>query len=205
MKLPGLIMALMVLASGCSSGPPPRIYLLNRPLDAIGSSTSVADDGLRLQLSPVLLPDYLDNTELLLRDGPHEITVSATGRWGERLSKGVTHALGAALVTRLPRSSVTLDPAVDHSYRQIAVDIDSFDLWADGRCVLSAIWTISAGDAKAASSNGRGVYQLPATSRLHRVSDADIVSAMSEALGKLADSIILDTKNPMAASVNVSK
>jgi hypothetical protein len=51
----------------------------------------------------------------------------------------------------------------------------------------------------------RGVFEIPATSPLHRVSDADMVAAPSVALGKLADSIILDARIPVAANVEIRK
>ena len=38
-----------------------------------------------VELKPVSLPDYLNSTDILLRDGQNELTASPTGRWGERL------------------------------------------------------------------------------------------------------------------------
>ena len=78
-----------------------------------------------LQLRRVLVPDYLDTTDILLRVGQHELQASHTGRWGERLSVGITHALRADLADRLPKDTVLLGPSADRSARQILVTVDS--------------------------------------------------------------------------------
>ena len=43
-----------------------------------------------MRLQRVLIPDYLDTTDIQLRVGAYEIHESATGRFGERLSLAIT-------------------------------------------------------------------------------------------------------------------
>ena len=87
--------------AGCGSGPPPRVYVLGAAVNPIPGVTSEA--GLPVvELKPVSLPDYLDTTDIQLRDGQNELKSSATGRWGERLSVGIAAALREDLTKQVP-------------------------------------------------------------------------------------------------------
>ena len=130
---------LSLLLTGCASSPPPRIYLLATQADH-GENIMPDTTAPTLQVQPILIPDYLDTTDLLLRIGPHEVHASTTGQWGERLSAGIVHALRADLAARLPRDRVTLGPPIDGAAQQILVTVDALDMWPDGRCVLIAHW-----------------------------------------------------------------
>jgi uncharacterized lipoprotein YmbA len=92
----------------------------------------------------VSVPDYHDTQEILRRDRPNEVTVVPTGLWAERLSVSVIHALAAFLATHLP-NVVTAQPAIPPS-RQIIVDVLTFEISADGRCLLDARWWSASGD-----------------------------------------------------------
>ena len=59
-------------ASSCPAGGLSATLRLNLPL---------------LLLPRVSVPDYLDTTDMMIRDGQNELRVSQTGRWGERGSK----------------------------------------------------------------------------------------------------------------------
>ncbi len=123
----------------CASGPSTRLFLLAAP--AAGDSQP-ATAGAAVQLQTVLVPDYLDTTDILTRAGPHEVAASRTGRWSERLSQGITHALQAGLLSRLHGSRLTLSPPADPTATQLLVTVDALDSWPDGHCVLTAHWTI---------------------------------------------------------------
>jgi uncharacterized lipoprotein YmbA len=141
-----------------------------------------------VQLQRILLPDYLDTTDLVLRSGAHELKVSPTGRWGERLSIGLTDALAAALAVRLPQDAVVLDPAGEPAARRVLVDVAAFDVWPDGHCVLAASWTVLARDPAAAAVSGRETFDLAAGGPA-AAGDAAVVAAMAQAVGRLADRV----------------
>jgi uncharacterized lipoprotein YmbA len=85
------LVALISTAAGCLSHREYRhIYSLDSAHDASMQVGAVAERPV-MQLQRVLIPDYLDTTDILLRVGAHEIHESAAGRFGERLSLGVTH------------------------------------------------------------------------------------------------------------------
>jgi uncharacterized lipoprotein YmbA len=180
--------ALTFVVAGCISGRPRQIYVLTDAVDTpIDNKAAVG--GTELQLERVLVPDYLDTTEILARAGEHELQASASGRWAERLSLGIMHALWADLAIRLPQDRVMLARPAEKSARQILVNVDAFDVWPNGHCVLAANWTILDSDRTVVLASGRGTFVPP--DRSGKPSDGAVVSAMAEALRQLAESIAL--------------
>jgi uncharacterized lipoprotein YmbA len=143
-----------------------------------------------IQLQPVTIPDYLDTTDILLRSGQNELKVSPTGRWAERLSDGLDHALMADLLIRLPGDQVTAAPPTSGSARQIRVTVEAFDVRPDGRCILTAAWTILDNNNEVVLVSERGAFVALAKDESGSIGDAAIVSAMEVAIGKLADGIV---------------
>jgi uncharacterized lipoprotein YmbA len=151
----------------------------------------------RLEVRRILVPDYLDSTDILTRSGNEELKVSATGRWGERLSQGLTHAVGADLAARMPRVSIVQDGSTD-AQRQLRITINSLDLWPDGRCVLAASWSIVDPGSAIAVTTGSRTFETMNAGGSAAVSDANLVDAIARTLGKLADSIVLDAQTSPA-------
>jgi uncharacterized protein len=180
--------ALISITAGCiSHRERQHVYALDAALD----TTRNAEADLRgpeLQLQRVLVPDYLDTTDILLRVGTHEIRESSSGRFGERLSLGITHALRSDLAVRLPLDTIALAQPAEKSARQILVTVDVFDVWQNGRCVLAANWSILGADRRAVLTADRDTFiTAPAGGGVSN--DAAIVSAMADAVRQLAERI----------------
>ncbi len=175
----------LALLMGCSSAPAPRTYVLSPPATPIGGVRAESGRSI-LELKPVSVPDYLDTTDIVLRNGRNELTVSATARWGERLSIGITDALSGALARRLPGMTIVTTPVHRQPARLILVDIEAFDVFPDGRCILVARWVIEGPDRRAATRSERGSV---ATQVAGGPTDAAIVAAMTAAIDKLADHV----------------
>jgi len=190
LALAGLLAAL----AACAADVPRQVYVLSNPATPV-AGVSAASAAPTVQLQRVLVPDYLDTTEIRLRVGAHELRSSSTGRWGERLSIGVTRALRADLSARLPMDMVLPAYPADRSALQILATIETFDVWPDGRCVLVATWTLVSKGGGTTAAATRVTITLPAAAP-ERVSDAMLVAQMAAALDKLADR--------MAASVTGS-
>ncbi len=185
---PIALAALISIAAGCiSHRERQHVYALDAALDTPGNAEA-APRGPELQLQRVLVPDYLDTTDLLLRVGTHEIRESATGRFGERLSLGVTHALRSDLAARLPLDAIALAQPAEISARQILVTVDVFDVRPNGGCVLAANWTILEADRRAVLTADHGTF-ITASAGGGISDDAAIVSAMADAVRQLADRI----------------
>ncbi|HTV98330.1 MAG TPA: PqiC family protein [Steroidobacteraceae bacterium] len=179
--------ALISIAGGCLSHREYRhIYTLDGAVDAPAQEGTDAQRPV-MQLERVLVPDYLDTTDIVLRLGTHEIHESATGRFGERLSLGVTRALRSDLALRLPRYIIALSGYDGTRARQILVNVDAFDVWPTGRCVLVADWSILEADRRTVLSAGRGTFTTAAGGV--NPPDGAIVAAMADAVRQLADRI----------------
>jgi uncharacterized lipoprotein YmbA len=150
LRAAGLVLlgaASLVLGACGSSGPPPALYVLGAAPAA--ATTTAPQVGLPVvEVKPVGVPDYLDTTDLLIRHDSGQVVPSQVGRWGERLSAGVTRALAAALAARLPRMAVTATPPVERPARQVLVDVETFEARADGEVVLVARWSVTDGAAR---------------------------------------------------------
>jgi uncharacterized lipoprotein YmbA len=186
-----LVMLIVTLAPALNAcglaGPPPVEYVLG-PTPAATAATSPITDRPVIELAMVRIPDYLDSTELLVRDG-NQLIASKSGRWGERLSVGVTRALAAFLAARLPNIVVTTTPPLKPSARQLLVDVSAFEARSDHQVVLVARWTMADGSGHKALRSTQAVVVEPVNS----VADTDVVTGMSQALDDLAGQIAAAT------------
>jgi len=176
--------AAMCALTACSlSGPPPAEYVLGAMPTA--KVTTRLQTGLPVvEVKRIQLPDYLDTTDILERRG-NQLVPSATGRWGERLSTGMSRALIASLAARLPGTIVTTTLPVGRAARQIVVDVAAFDATAAHQVVLVASWTIADG----ASSRILIAEQASLVEDIAGADDGAVVSAMSHAVEDLATRI----------------
>jgi uncharacterized protein len=191
MRLRRLALAALIsiAAAGClSHREVRRTYALDDAVDPATQNEGVAERPV-MQLQRVLIPDYLDTTDILWRVGAHEIHESTTGRFGERLSLGITHALRSDLAARLPQYTVVLAESRERPVRQILVNVDAFDVWPTARCVLVADWTLLGADRRALSSADRGAFTTAAVAV--NLGDGAIVTAMADAVRQLADRIAM--------------
>ena len=182
-----LSIALLVVTcvgTGCASGVARRLYVLGTPLESMETEAS----GPVVWLRRVSLPDYLDSTDIVWRAGQHGLQASPTGRWGERLSLGITQALATDLMARLPQNRVVWSDPDRKSTRELLVDVEGFDAWPDGHCVLSATWSLTDATNGAVVGGAQETFTV-APARGETQSDVRVVAGMAEVLGKLADSI----------------
>lgn len=179
--------AVISIVAGCLSHREYRhVYSLDGAIEVPAQTRPLAERPV-IQLQRVLIPDYLDTNDITLRVGAHEIHESATGRFGERLSLGVTQALRSDLASRLPLYTITFAQPVDRPAPQILVNVDAFEVWPSGHCVLVADWSILDADRRTPSAAGRGTFTTAAVGV--SPSDGAIVTAMADAVRQLADRI----------------
>lgn len=187
-----LMAALLAATVGCASLPPRKIYVLDIANDAAADASATSTAPV-LRLERVLVPDYLDTTDILTRAGGHELRSSRTGQWGERLSLGITHALRADLASRLPTHIVAGTQPTDKGAHRIFVTVDAFNVWADGHCILTANWSLLENGGRDAELTEHGAFTTPAASG-ETASDATVVAAMADAVSQLADGIASTVK-----------
>jgi len=177
-----------LLSVACFGGARRQIYVLTAAT-IVPNVAAYPPEVPALQVEMVLVPAYLDNTEILLRLGPHRLETAPLAHWGERLSLGLTHALAADLNATLPQYRVSLQRTESPAVRLLRVAVDTFDVFPDGHCVLVAEWTIVEKSGAPAPVLGRGTYVTPPLAIAHPDAAA-LVGAMSAAVAELADAVV---------------
>jgi uncharacterized lipoprotein YmbA len=181
------------------AGPPAAEYVLGAAPPA--RATTTLQTGLPvIELKRVQLPDYLDTTELLQRRGD-QLIPSATGRWGERLSVGMTRALTGSLAARLPRMVVTATPPLERPARQVFVDVTAFEAAADHDVVLVARWNIADGGTRRLLV----AKQTSLVEALLGTDDAATVAAMSRAVADLADQLAAGIESTLSRALDAGR
>ena len=97
----------------------------------------------------------------------------------------------AALTRALPTVTVAAPPLQGRSAAVLLIDIEAFDILADGSCVLAARWTIQGADRGAPSVSANGSVSVPIVGGM---TDATIVSAMADAIQTLADHMAISVQ-----------
>lgn len=168
--------------AGCAAAPL-RSYVLAVPGPVQAAPVTVVP-AQTIELRPVLLPDHLDTSAMLRRNGS-ELVASRNGRWADRLSVGIRLALAADLQALRPDVAVVTSAPVQAEVRQVSLDVDSVDLDAGGTLSLDARWTVETTRPPAVLA--RRQVRLLATG----VGDSDAaqVAAMQGLLAQLAGSI----------------
>ncbi|MBX2831556.1 MAG: PqiC family protein [Rhodospirillales bacterium] len=185
-RLPAIaIFAVFTMLAGCTTIEP-RIYLLGYPSDI----TPVARDetGMPIiEVEPVSVPDFQDSRDIFVRKGANELVADPAARWGERLSVGMTRALSAALAKRKPEFRVTSSKPAVIIAQKVRVDVDTFEIRADGLCLLGARWTITGQGGRQTATTDYARFVVNAAG----VDTASVVGAMTQAVDQLADRISL--------------
>ena len=138
-----------------------------------------------VQLRRPGLAGYLDRPEIVRGGGPYRLDVAGTERWGEALGDLIGRVTAENLAARLPGAtvfteagSITADPDAT-----VELDVQRFDADASGQVVLLAQVSVQRGrEREGASTRTLRLTAVPASA-----GTADLVAAMSRALGQLAD------------------
>jgi uncharacterized lipoprotein YmbA len=178
----------MLLTVACVGGPHSQTFVLSAATTISAPATKDPATAV-LQVEVAALPAYLDNTDILLRRGAHRLESAPLGHWGERLSLGVTHALADDLSDRLPLDRVVLQRPEVPSARLLRVNVDAFDVFPDGHCVLVANWAIVDKSRASPPVLGQGTFVTPPLAVV-KPDVAALVAAMSAAVAGLAEGVV---------------
>ncbi len=174
-------LAILVLPlCACGSYPLPTLYVLGDRTPATPGVVSRIGATI-IELKPVSVPEDLDNTDIVRREGANRAIASPTGQWKDRLSVSVTSALAADLRRRLPEMIVETDLASAPD-RRIIVQVERFEIAADGVCTLTARWRVVDAKVKSSALSEEGSFvETPG-----RTGDVAAASAMTTAIDELA-------------------
>jgi uncharacterized protein len=173
----GLVPAVALLLASCAS-PNPSLYTLEvlpgpvrRPAARI------------IEVRSISLARYLERSQIVRSSENFRLDVLANDWWGEPLDAMIGRTLDRALTQRLPGSTVYQENGAISAEpdARVQVNIERFDEDASGAVRLVAQYAVVR-----RISETRGVtLEVPARG----ATTADLVAAMSEAIGQLADRI----------------
>jgi hypothetical protein len=165
------------LLASCSS-PSPALYTLEVP------SGPVRRGGPRIiELRGIGLARYLERSQIVRSTENYRLDVLPNDWWGEPLDAMIGRTLAHALTQRLPGSTVYLENGAISAEPDatVQVNVQRLDQDAAGAVRLIAQFAVVRH-----ASDTRGVtIEVPTRGS----SASDLVAAMSEALGQLADRI----------------
>ena len=174
---------LMALAlGGCLGTPKESFYTLAAPPTAATTSAS----GLAIFVGPVVVPEAVDRTPMVVRTAPNRVDIDDFHRWAEPLKTAIPRVLAENLARELGTARVMASRAsvapVDY---KVAVEIQRFDSSLTEGATLDALWTVTATKSGIAPRTGRTTVTEPAASPDH----AGVAAAHSRAIARMAAEI----------------
>jgi uncharacterized lipoprotein YmbA len=171
----------LVLGACGPGGPLPVTYVLSAAPAARENVEPLV--GLPvLEVKPVLLPDYLDVSDIMVRRSGNIIEPSPTGHWAERLSVGATRALTSDLQQLLSGVLVTNTGPLEHPALQVIAELETFEPQTDGTVILVARWRLLNATSRSVLANER-VSLIESSSG---TTDPAMTAGMSRALADLS-------------------
>ncbi len=169
----------MAACLAACAAPPLKVYTLDAP--AILVDSGPAQTQASLEVWRIVLPDYLDTQDIVLRDGS-QINRSSHARWASRLSIGATDLITARLAAARPDLFITDQPLASPARYRLLINISRLDVSWDGTASLAADWTIVPRDERRPELHDRTAFALTGPVQ----TDADIVALTNAVLDELA-------------------
>jgi uncharacterized lipoprotein YmbA len=186
-------LCLTLLMTACAA-PTMELYTLGAPAVAAEAVGNLAETP-TVEVRRVVLPDYLDNQDIVIRRGS-SIERSSTGRWASRLSIGATDLITARLSASRTDLFVTDQPVSTAARFRLFVNISRLDVSADGTGALAADWSIVPSRATQPQLRARATFSAKGPVK----SDADVVALTDRLLEELAVKIGQDMARAVLAA-----
>ena len=193
------IIVLALALAGCLGGqsPPTSFYMLS-PLNPpqTGTLAATADGRIRIGLSTVTVPEYLNRSEIVINLDNTVYQLADFSKWAEPLSDNLTRVLEENLTNLLHDDSIDIFLASDSSilpdYR-LEVDVLRLDGNLGDQVTLVAQWALLAAEEDDLIVMRRSEYQASAADNTYK----ELVLAKSRTIEKLSQDIALNVKTAL--------
>ena len=193
------IIVLALALTGCLGGqsPPTSFYMLS-PLNPsqTGTLAATADGRIRIGLSTVTVPEYLNRSEIVINLDNTVYQLADFSKWAEPLSDNLTRVLEENLTNLLHDDSIDIFLASDSSilpdYR-LEVDVLRLDGNLGDQVTLVAQWALLAAEEDDLIVMRRSEYQASAADNTYK----ELVMAKSRTIEKLSQDIALNVKTAL--------
>jgi len=178
-----------VLLAACAHSPDPTYFALSSQ-----SGRALQSRPLKVEVRRTGLPGYLDRPHIVHRATAERLVLEGDERWGSSLDEMVGATLAENLSQRLPGSVVYGESGAISSPADVRVEIQifRFERSAQGVVELFAEVAVHQSNSRAPTVQRFALTQKPSSART-----SDVVSTMSQLLGKLSDGIApLIAQNP---------
>jgi len=171
--------ATALLLTGClfkpSIAPVRHFVLAPVPVNELAPMTEQISVG----IGSVKMPSYLLRTSVAVRHGTNEIEYLEGARWGERLDECFQRTLAANLSRMLPSDRVySADWAGSQVMVRLFVDVQQFEVDAQGRGTLIAHWRVQSSRSNTPVESGTA--RLDRTGASPQGNAAVIAATLSE-------------------------
>lgn len=150
LRLAGLTVATIVLASCAAREPFPRFYVLTPTSEPISSHRG----GTTVFVRRVEVPAYLIRLSPVTMRGGSQADYAETARWAEPLDQGVARAVAENLNRRSGITAFGFSPSAPpgpHRY-DVQIRLESFEGTDSGEVVLAAHWQVLTTDGSSVAS-----------------------------------------------------
>ncbi len=206
------LLAGAALLLSCSSAPPARLYVLEAlaspaagspepgEIDANKRESGSSDPSARAASVRsktlgviVIVPQYLDRREIIIRSGPNEIRAMENDRWADDLAPEISRTLAGDLCALLPAYEVVTLPSrlgltIDY---QVRVELTRFEITEDWNTAIDGRWSIVDASDGTSRASGRIIHQEHA----HTPEFTSVAAAMSHNLDALSVEIAAAVSN----------
>jgi uncharacterized lipoprotein YmbA len=186
-----LLTVLMLTSVGCFRSPPSRFYSLI-PQQEAESSPALSAEGIQLEVSSVVFPQYLNDPRIAVRTGINEVSRDEYERWIEDPDVNFREALLSDLSSELKSSNVFSSDVYPQrrGAQVLQVEVLKFDVTEEGRAFLKARW--------ATGSDRTAVTTVPLTVSKFTATAAD---SSSEARVETLSALVRDFAREVAGRV----
>ena len=189
----------LVLA-GCLGGPsaPVNFYMLS-PLSAspAGMSADTPEDRIRIGLATVVVPEYLNRSEIVVNLDNTVYQLAEFNRWAEPLSDNLTRVIAQNLANLLRSDSIDVflssDSSIPFDY-QLEVDVLRLDGNLGDRATLVAQWALFTAEEDNLILMRRAEYQEPTVDNTYK----GLVIAKSHTIESLSRDMTAAVKKALA-------
>ena len=180
-------LAVSILAvSGCSTGPPARLYVLTVLPRAESVPPASGVRGMSLGVGPVELPQYVNRPQIVTGQHSSELRSAATAQWAEPLQDGFTRVLAENLSLLLATDRVALFPWKTFAPEyQVVVEVTHFLGQTGGEVSLVALWSILNKDGREALVSKKSSFRESTGSSEYEA----LAAAMSRTVAALSRDI----------------
>ncbi len=162
-----------------------RLFVLNATATPAASSDEPSD--LRLGVGRILLPEFLNRSQIVTRPSANKVRMAEFSQWAEPLDQGIPRVMSENLARLTGSEQVSVYPWPTQMEIDLMVEIAviRFEGDADGEVSLVARWRL-------VRPNGSEAHSLQASSYSESAADRSteaLVAAMSRTLASLSRDI----------------